>query len=98
MSTTRIYGAIARRQAEIVAEANHMKATSGYAVSDVRKAERDALEELADGDYDSVEAVEAVEGVSARVLEYDSGNEPGAEDDADDGSDADSVDVDDSAE
>lgn len=60
------------RQAEIVADANDLKADSSHSVSDVRRAERDALAELADGYEDAADtdAIASIPLPSERIDEY----------------------------
>lgn len=54
------------RHAEIVADANDLKAGSDVSVSAARRAERDALVELAD-EHDDPDAVRSVDLPSERV-------------------------------
>lgn len=70
MSTTRVYGAMIERHAEIVADASDLKANSEHYVDEIRRAERDALAELAEG-ADSVEEVDSIELPSDRLGEPD---------------------------
>lgn len=61
-----------RRHAAIVADANDLKSgnrPNGVAIDAIRRAERDALEELAE-EYESAEDVDEIELPSERVGEY----------------------------
>lgn len=71
-----VRGAKITRHAEIVADANDCKANSGHPLDTVRRAERDALAELA-GEYDDPADVEAIELPSERL-----GKEPSPDSDS----------------
>lgn len=71
------------RQAEVIADANDLKADSGFPVSAIRRAERDALKELTE-DFGSPEDVEAVPLPSDRLDEDDYGGAGSDDEDVDD--------------